>query len=296
LRENLDLSGPTTISRESMNKNLYRSIMEKKEMSENEGHPLDGLKKQLQLLGEERDATPMLFYTSGNIDYYKASSFLKILRNEPSIENLDLILDSGGGELTMAVKIASICKNYSTKFTVIVPFYAKSAATMIALSADDLILGKAGELGPIDPQVKHPTSDTFIPASSIKNALAFIESSNDPYIKITMADKLDPLLIGAYNMTIDEARQYLVEIPNIKNSENKQQMIDTFTKKYVDHGFPITQEICRSLNFDFSFEFDNDEIENMIYDIHDTVLEFMEDNGLESLILTPNNAFVGIYD
>ena len=197
-------------------------------MNENESHPLDGIKEQLRLLSEKRDATAMLFYASGDIDYYKASSFLKILRNEPSIENLDLIIDSGGGELTMAVKIVTICKNYSNKFTVIVPFFAKSAATMIALSADDLILGKAGELGPIDPQVKHPAFDMFFPASSIKNALEFIESSNDPYIKMTMADKLDPFLIGAYIKTIDEAKQYLLEVPNIKNSDNKEEIIETF--------------------------------------------------------------------
>jgi len=196
----------------------------------------------------------------------------------------------------MAVKIVNICKNYSNKFTVIVPFFAKSAATMIALSADDLILGKAGELGPIDPQVKHPALDMFFPASSIKNALEFIESSSDPYIKMTMADKLDPFLIGAYNRTIDEAKQYLMEVPSIKNSENKDEIIETFTKKYADHGFPITQKICRNLKFDFSFEFNNDEIENMIYDIHDLALDFMEKNNIETLILTPNNGYVAIYD
>lgn len=264
-------------------------------MNENEDNPLDELKEQLALLSEKRKSTAMLFYASGNIDYYKASSFLRILRSEPDIDNLDLMIDSGGGELTMAVKIVNICKNYSNKFTVIVPFYAKSAATMIALSADDLILGKAGELGPIDPQVKHPAFDMFFPASSIKNALEFIESSSDPYIKMTMADKLDPLLIGAYIRTIDEARQYLMEVPSVKNSENKEEIIETFTRKYADHGFPITQEICKDLKFDFSLEFNDSEIENMIYDIHDLAVDLMERDNLEALILTPNYGYVGIY-
>ena len=264
-------------------------------MIENEDNPLRELKEQLGILSEKRKVTAMLFYTSGDIDYYKASSLLRILRKEPSIENLDLIIDSGGGDITMAVKIVNICKNYSNKFTVIVPFFAKSAATMIALSADDLILGKAGELGPIDPQVKHPAFDMFFPASSIKNALEFIESSNDPYIKMTMADKLDPFLIGAYNKTIDEAKQYLMEVPSIKNSENKQDIIETFTKKYADHGFPITQEICRSLNFKFSFEFNDDEIENMFYDIHDLALDIMEKEKIGTLILTQNNAYAELY-
>ncbi len=264
-------------------------------MNENENESENGedllleLREQLKSLGEKRKARSVLFYTSGEIDYSTASHFLRVLRKEPTIESLDLILDSGGGDISMALKIVNICKSYSSKFTVIVPFYAKSAATMIALSADDLIFGKAGELGPIDPQVKHPALDMFFPASSIKYALEFIESSSDPYIKMTMADKLDPLLIGAYNKTIDEAKQYLMEVPNIKNSENTQEIIETFTKKYADHGFPITQEICRALNFDFSFEFNNDEIENMVYDIHDLAFDIMQEDNLAVMILTPNN-------
>lgn len=268
-------------------------------MNQNKNEKEDPLAKQkelLKLLGEKRNSISMLFYTSGDINYYNASYLLRILRKESNVENLDLIIDSGGGDLTMAVKIATICKNYSEKFTVIVPFFAKSAATMIALSADDLILGKAGELGPIDPQVKHPALDIFLPASSIKNALEFIESSNDPYIKMTMADKLDPLLIGAYNRTIDEARQYLLEIPLIKNSKNKQEIIDTFTKKYADHGFPITQENCRQLKLDFTLDFKNMEIENLIYDLHDLVIDQMEEDNLETIILTSNHGHVSIYD
>ena len=94
--------------------------------NENENDPLGELKEPLRLLGEKRKARPVLLYTSGEIDYNTASYFLRVLRKEPKIENLDLILDSGGGDLTMAVKIVNICKNYSNKFTVIVPFYAKS--------------------------------------------------------------------------------------------------------------------------------------------------------------------------
>ena len=112
---------------------------------------------------------------------------------------------------------------------------------------------------------------------------------------MTMADKLDPFLIGAYNRTMDEAKQYLLEVPSIKNSENKQEIIETFTKKYADHGFPITQDICRSLNFDFSFEFDDDEIENIVYDIHDLAVDLMEKDNLEVIILTPNHGYVAIF-
>lgn len=196
-------------------------------------------------------------------------------------------MESGGGDIDDAAKIANLCRDFSTHFTVIIPYYAKSAATLIALYADELILCKAGELGPIDPQVRHPLIDTFIPASSIKRALQFIESSSDPYIKMTMADKLDPLLIGAYNQAIDEARNYLEEVPRVKNADNRAEIIETFTTKYIDHGYPITHRICEELKL-CAKDALNTSLENLLYDIHIDLIKYMISEDIEIIILTKN--------
>lgn len=257
---------------------------------------LNKLQEYMRIFGEKRNSTAVLFFSNGSINYLKVLDFLKIIRREPSINSLDLILDSSGGDIVMAVKIVEICKHYSQNFTVIVPFLAKSAATIIALSADDLILGKVGELGPIDPQIKHPTLDMYFPASSIKNALEFLESSNDPDIKITMADKLDPLLIGAYIRSLDESKQYLSELPIIKDSENREEIIQAFTEKYLHHGYPITHEICDQLNLKFSLNLADDELEDLLYDIHEDAKHLMEQDDIETMILSPNNIHISIYD
>lgn len=55
-------------------------------MNETEEHPLDGLKEQLRLLSEKRHSTAMLFYASGNIDYYKASSFCEFYATSPALK------------------------------------------------------------------------------------------------------------------------------------------------------------------------------------------------------------------
>jgi len=256
---------------------------------------LDELKYKLKEFGLKRNSTAIIFFLHGSIDTTNTLDFLKIIRREPPIQNLDLIIDSDGGDIGMAVKIVEICRHYSQKFTVIVPFFAKSAATIIALSADDLILGKIGELGPLDPQVKHPTLDMHISASSIKNALEFLESSKDPDVRITMADKFDPLLIGAYIRSLGESKQYLKEVPVIKNSKNREEIIEAFTGKYIDHGFPITYEICKRLNLEFTLKFAVDEHETLLYDIHEEAKEYMEQEYLETMILTPDNEHLSVY-
>lgn len=81
-----------------------------------------------------------------------------LLRLPNQFSGLDLILNSGGGYAISAERIINVCKNYVKKndineFRVIVPRIAKSAATMVSLGADRIILCDNAELGPIDPQL-----------------------------------------------------------------------------------------------------------------------------------------------
>jgi hypothetical protein len=64
-----------------------------------------------------------------------------------------LLIESSGGDAHMAYRIARLIQRRTQKFTVVIPQYAKSAATLLALGASDLILGKDAELGPLDVQM-----------------------------------------------------------------------------------------------------------------------------------------------
>jgi ATP-dependent protease ClpP protease subunit len=67
---------------------------------------------------------------------------------------LCLVLSSPGGSPLAAERITHMCRHYSKgKFTVLVPRSAKSAATLIALGANRLLMGATAELGPIDLQI-----------------------------------------------------------------------------------------------------------------------------------------------
>ena len=69
-------------------------------------------------------------------------------------KDLVLLLNSPGGDALAAERIVNICRTFSKNgFSVIVPKMAKSAATMVCLGADKIIMSKTSELGPIDPQI-----------------------------------------------------------------------------------------------------------------------------------------------
>jgi len=81
-----------------------------------------------------------------------------LLSIKNSMKDLVLILHSGGGYSLSAERIIEVCKSYcarrndGSKFIVIVPKKAKSAATIVALAADNIYLRDTAELGPVDPQ------------------------------------------------------------------------------------------------------------------------------------------------
>lgn len=76
-----------------------------------------------------------------------------VLLSIGDVDQLNLIINSPGGDGTVAEKIIELCRAYCKEFRVIVPNRAKSAATIIGLGADEIVMGYCSELGPIDAQV-----------------------------------------------------------------------------------------------------------------------------------------------
>jgi ClpP class serine protease len=59
-----------------------------------------------------------------------------------------IIIESPGGDVNVAVKLVKILRAVFPKgFSVIVPSVAKSAATMLVLGADEIVVGPSSELG-----------------------------------------------------------------------------------------------------------------------------------------------------
>lgn len=89
------------------------------------------------------------------IDDTDATMLEEVLRNtDLNDKKLVLLLNSPGGDALAAERIVNICRAFSPKgFDVIVPKMAKSAATMVCLGADEILMSHTSELGPIDPQI-----------------------------------------------------------------------------------------------------------------------------------------------
>lgn len=72
------------------------------------------------------------------------------LRRAGHVDDLDLVLSTSGGTIAGTRRIAVLLREFTRRLTVLVPYRARSAGTLLCLSADELVLGPLAELGPID--------------------------------------------------------------------------------------------------------------------------------------------------
>jgi len=99
------------------------------------------------------------------IDIDDSEEVLRAIRNAPKDVPIDLVLHTPGGLALAATQIALALKRHPAKTTVIIPHYAMSGGTLIALAADEIIMDQNAALGPVDPQLGDQTG--AYPATSI---------------------------------------------------------------------------------------------------------------------------------
>ena len=104
------------------------------------------------------------FSVSRHIDLEDAQTIIAAIKETPPDVPIDMILHTPGGLVLAAMQIARAVEAHPAKVTVYVPVYAMSGGTLIALAADEIVLGEFSVLGPIDPQI------VGFPAASIVKA------------------------------------------------------------------------------------------------------------------------------
>lgn len=169
------------------------------------------------------------------INIEDSEEILRAIRSTDNERPIDLILHTPGGLVLAAEQIAMAIDRHSAKVRVLVPHYAMSGGTLIALAADEIIIDENAVLGPVDPQI------AGYPAESI---LQVIESKE-------MADIDDETLIYS-----DVARKAVVQLENFlksilsgKMEENEiQRLIENLCHGKYTHDFPLDSNVLSSLN------------------------------------------------
>jgi Serine dehydrogenase proteinase len=192
----------------------------------------------------------LLCYVAGKtlVNRDDTLGIVELLHNVPRGLNIDLLLHTNGGDIDAAEKSMSLLRNAvgTGKLRVIVPDFAKSAGTLMALAADSIVMSDSSELGPIDPQITLSDGRGNFIAHSVASYLdAFSEHSealkkdNSDIIAHTMLNKIDPATLNVFAAAKERARKLAedhlkqgMKVPNFTAIANA--FIDN--KRWLTHG------------------------------------------------------------
>ncbi|MGC9152232.1 MAG: SDH family Clp fold serine proteinase [Vulcanisaeta sp.] len=178
------------------------------------------------------------------IDIEDSEAIIRAIRTTPPNVPIMLILHTPGGLVLAASQIAKALKAHPAKKIVVVPHYAMSGGTLIALAADEIIMDPNAVLGPLDPQLSGP-GGTYLPAPSILRA-----------VEIKGKDKVDDqtlILADMAEKAINQVKELVIELVKDKVGEERAKYIaDRLVSGYYTHDYPITVEQLREMGLNVS--------------------------------------------
>jgi Serine dehydrogenase proteinase len=214
-----------------------------------------------------------LFLYSGEIERDLVETFIQEAESAASRENAVLILCTFGGVADAAYILARFLKRRYQKFTLYIFGYCKSAGTIIALGADEIVMSRRGELGPLDVQLLK--ADELLFRSSGLEVAQAVRSLSDSAFEIfekhflqiirrgggaittrtaaeiasnlavgliaPITDQIDPLRVGEVERSMNISFQYGIRLCG------DVERVNYLVRNYPSHSFVIDFEEARSL-------------------------------------------------
>lgn len=161
------------------------------------------------------------FGVQNTIDLSDVEGFVDLINSIPdSKKEVDVLLHSPGGRPDATERIVYILRGKFDKVNFLIPHSAYSAATMLSLSGNKIILHPNATLGPIDPQING------IPARSIKRGFEKVKDS---------IRKEGPESLPAYIPLIEKYSLDLLEL--CEDSEKlSRTLVSDWLHKYMFEG------------------------------------------------------------
>src|SRR3989339_1130361 len=225
-------------------------------------------KKQLiQEIEKARNSKVITYVTSdrqGPVNARVAMDIIPViseqLRKIGKTDKIDLFLYTAGGDTMVPWRLVSMIREYCDTFSVIIPYKAHSAGTMIALGADEIVMSDLSEISPIDPS----TANVFNPVDpanpqnripiSVEDVMAYFDLAKNKFgIKndeelakifnkfVEANPQIHPLALGNVNRTHNLIRllaKRLLKSHKMPMSEEEiEKVVDYFTEKLYSHQY-----------------------------------------------------------
>jgi len=228
---------------------------------------------------------------TGNIAQDAIRQFIKqleLLPNKPV--RIDLIINSYGGDGLTSWRLITMLREYlgqDGKITCFVPYYAFSAATLIAVGCDEIFLHPLASLGPVDPQItvnkkdgpqQFAYEDVSAYTSFLKEEAGITEQKEKVSLLSQLVNQIEPSVIGASKrasmQSIIMAEKLLKLHMKGSDSQNAEVIAQKLSKNYFSHGHAVSKNEANDLGLKISES--NENIEKIIWNIYKDFEEEMK--------------------
>lgn len=242
----------------------------------------DQIDPVLQAFADARGRTAVFLLIPNESLHWNHALQIRLAIEGKRFEDLDLVVHSWGGKIAPAYAIIRMLRSHTNgKLNACIPLRAMSAATLLCLGADKIILDELANLGPLDVQVpeegKNKYKSALNPFKSLEEltnltkntvyglygdlmdvqdlaksdcfeiAIKFVEAVNG-----CLLTKLDSEKLGEYRRSLSEGEDYGKRVLSQLSSwspDKIQQVIEKLVYQYPSHDYVIDYYELQKLGF-----------------------------------------------
>ena len=202
--------------------------------------------------------------TSGSVCDNDVMAMHELLEELGAQPHVTLLVKSDGGSGMAALRMVHLLRRYTKKLTVLAPLNCASAATMLALGADQIAMGPLSYLTAVDTSLEHDLS----PLDHTNNLVAVSNDEVDRVIRLwkenggraaaavnpyqELYKYVHPLVVGALDRASSLSLMLCREILgyHMKDKGKAERISRQLNSSYPAHQYPITSREARRLGLD----------------------------------------------
>ena len=210
------------------------------------------------------------------IDLPDVDGFTDLINSVKESDAVDVLLHSPGGKPDATERLVKLLRSHFREVDFLIPHSAYSAATMLALSGNNIILHPSATLSPIDPQING------IPARMRKNGFEKIKERISkegpktlpayiPLIEKSISLELLELCEDSEKLSIALVSNWLKQYM-FKNEEDSDEKIKKAVKylsnydEHLMHSRPLSTEKLSS--FGLKIKYADDTLQDLLWEAH----------------------------
>lgn len=217
--------------------------------------------KVFKAVAAQIDGTFLSYWTSeqGSICASDVQAMYEVLRSVKPQRRITLFVKSSGGDGQSALRLIHLLREHCDHLRVLVPLECASAATMLAMGADEIHMGPLAFLTPVDTALDHPLGPldhrneaAFVGQDELQRTITLWEkhagsSHVNPFQELFKY--LHPLAIGAVDRATSLSIRLCSEILqyHMKDAAEAERIAKSLNADYPAHEYPITPRQARIL-------------------------------------------------